>query len=246
MTRREIRDISRKRLGETTAAFWSDTELNTYINLGCKNIAWRSKCLRDVGYINIQSCEPNIVAEHSTEWTISTALDPLCFAINEVYFKREGTTYRRLEPTRRPELDAETEEWQSLVGYTYTDPGTGIITYNYNSQTSEPLKYYWDREEDIIGIYPPPNADHDGAPLKIYYSKDHTDLSGDTDTPTLPTDLHLAVVDYVVAAGLEDRGWAERANDFWNKYMKKLIDYEVEKGNEREDDEIIMKNYRNI
>jgi len=244
MTRGEIRDISRKRLGETTSAFWSDAELNNYINLGCKNIAWRTKCLRDTGYINIQSCEPNIVAEAKTEFTLST-LDHNIFAVNEVYFMREGKDYKRLEPTRRPDLDVESEEWQSLVGYTYVDGG-GTTHYNYESQTSEPLQYYWSREENVIGIYPPPSDQHDGAPLKIYYSKDHIDMSDDTVSPTLPINLHLAAVDFTVATGLEDRGWAERANDQWNKYMKKLVDYGVEKKNEREDDEIIMKSYRNI
>jgi len=140
MTRQEIRNVARKRLGETTAAFWTDSELNTYINLGCKNIAWRTKCLRGTGYINIQSCEPNTTAEAKTEWTMSTALDPLAFAINEVYFKREGTTYRRLEPTNRKDLDVQSEEWQSLVGYTYVDGG-GTTHYNYESETSEPLEY---------------------------------------------------------------------------------------------------------
>jgi hypothetical protein len=32
----------------------------------------------------------------------------------------------------------------------------------------------------------------------------------------------------------------------WGKYFQKLKDYGVEKKNEREDDELIMKNYRNI
>jgi len=249
MTRKEIRDVARKRLGETTSAFWSDSELNLYINLGCKNIAWRTKCLRDIGFINIQSCEPNITAEVKTEWVISVALDPLAFAINEVYFKRENKDYKRLEPSSREELDIESEEWMSLVGWTYTDGG-GTIHYNYESETSEPLQYYWSREEDNIGIYPPPNDEHDGAPLKIYYSKDHTDIAdgsgGDAQSPTLPTNLHLAAIDYTVASGLEDRGWGERSNDHWNKYMKKIQDYFVEKGTEREDEEIIMKNYRNV
>jgi len=334
MTRGEIRDIARKRLGETTSAFWTDTELNTYINLGCKNIAWRTKCLRDVGYINVASCDPNSTAAVTTEWVISSDLDTNAFAINEVYFKRENTTYRRILPAAREELDVETEEWQSLVGYTnildagtnlsftgsglddmtfggtysgdaaseilyrvvidatgtpdtfewfkggvsqasgvsitgsaqslsdgftvtflattghtvadYWEWGSPTITYNYNSQTSEPLQYYWVYEEDVFGIYPPPSDLHDGAPLKIYYSKDHIDMSADSAVPTLPINLHLAAIDYTVASGLEDRGWGERANDHWNKYIKKLQDYGIEKGKQREDEEIIMKNYRNV
>jgi len=335
MTRQEIRDIARKRLGETTSAFWTDTELNLYINLGCSNIAWRTKCLRGISEaINVQSCDPNSTAVAVTEWSISSLIDAQAFAINEVYFKREGTTWRRLLSASREELDVETEEWQSLVGYTkvldaganlaYTGTGlddmtfggtytgdasatitykvvidatgtpdtfewfkdnvsqaagvsivagaisldlgftitfgatTGhdvadtwtwgspVITYNFDSETSEPLQYYWVYEEDVIGIYPPPDDSHDAAPLKIYYSKDHIYMTSDSDEPTLPINLHLAAIDYTVASGLEDRGWGDRANDHWNKYIKKLQDYHIEKGVQREDEEIVMKNYRNI
>jgi len=245
MTRSEIRTVARKRLGETTSAFWTDAELNTYINLGCKDVAWRTKCLRSNDTIAVSSCVANTVAAASTEFTISDNLTN-CFAINEIYYEREGTEYVRLIPTTREELDVLNDAWQSLVGYTYSDTGSGVTTYNYESQPSEPQYYYWSREEDVLGIYPPPDDDNDGALLKVYFALDHTDLSSDSASPQLPSGLHLAVVDYTVASGLEDRGWGDRANDMWNKYTIKLKDYVTEKKNEREDDEIIMKNYRNI
>jgi len=246
VTRQEIRDISRKRLGETTSAFWTDTELNLYINLGCSDIAWRIKCLRaNSTAISVVSCDENIVAEASNEVAISTYL-PTFYAINEVYLKRESEDYRRLIPTTREELDILDSTWQSLVGYTYTDPGSGITTYNKDSATAEPTHYYWDREEDVFGVYPPANDVNDGANLKIYYSKKHADLSSDDAEPQLPSGIQIAVVDYVVATGLEDRGWGDRANDQWNKYMTKLKDYQTEKKREREDDFTQMKNYRNI
>ena len=71
-------------------------------------------------------------------------------------------------------------------------------------------------------------------------------MSSDTATPTIPSGVHLAVVDFVVATGLEDRGWGERANDQWNKYKTKLKEYQTERRVEREDDKTIMKSYRNI
>jgi len=245
MIRSAIRAMARKRLGETTSAFWTDTELDNYINLGCKDVSWRLKCLRSNGTINVSSCVANTVAEASTEVTISSSFSDF-YAVNEVYFKRENKDYVRLIPTSREELDVLNDSWRSMVGYTHTNTASGVITYNYGSETSEPTHYYWSREENILGIYPPPNDDHDGAPLKIYYSREHTDLSSDTASPQLPTGIHLAVVDFTVATGLEDRGWGDRANDMWNKYFTKLKDYTTEKKNEREDEEIIMKNYRNV
>jgi len=245
MTRLEIRNIARKRLGETTSAFWTDSELNTYINLGCSDVAWRLKCLRTNGTIAVSSCEANIIAEASAEFTISDAFSDY-YAINEVYFQRKGEDYCRMIPSSREELDVINETWQSLVGRTYTDTDSGVVTYNYESQPSEPTHYYWSREEDTLGIYPPPNDENDGAKLKIYFSKKHADLSSDSAEPTLPDGIHLAIVDYVVYSGLEDRGWGDRANDMKGKYMSKLKDYSIEKKNEREDDLITMKSYRNI
>ena len=246
MNRGEIRDISRKRLGETTSAFWTDAELNIYINLGCKDISWKTKCLRANGTMAVSSCVANTVAAASTEFVLSTSLSTAFYAVNEVYFQRESKDYIRIAPSSREALDVNNHSWQSLVGRTYTSTATGVTTYNYESEPSEPTCYYWDREEDNLGIYPPPNDTHDGALLKIYYSLTHTDLSVDADIPTIPTGLHLAIVDWVVATGLEDRGWGDRANDMWNKYTIKLQEYKVESRNEREDDDLIMKSYRNI
>ena len=245
MTRSEIRTIARKRLGETTSAFWTDAELNLYINLGCKDIAWRTKCLRSNGTIAVSSCTQNTAAAVSNEFTLTTSLSTAFFAVNEVYFKRENKDYIRLTPSSREELDVLNRSWMSLIGRNFSSTA-GVDYYNYEAQCSEPTHYYWNREEDVLGIYPPPNADNDTAPLKVYYSRTHTDLSADTASPTLPEGIQLAVVDFVVATGFADRGWGERANDMWNKYKLKIKEYAVEKRNEREDDEIISKPYRNI
>jgi hypothetical protein len=245
MTRLELRNASRKRLGETTSAFWTDTEINDYINQACKDLAWRSKCLRAVGYLPVSSCTSNTVAAASNEVTISTTLSTF-FAINEAYFLFEGDNWVRMDPTFREELDIRNPLWQNLVGVTTTSTA-GVTTYNSGAVCGVPTMYYWNREEDVFGVYPPANADNSGSNyVKVYYTKNHTDLSADTSSPTLPTPLHPAIVDYVAATGLEDRGWGERANDMWMKYYKKINDYKVESRVEREDDNIVSKNYRNI
>lgn len=246
MTRAEIRNMSRKTLGETTGAFWGDTELNGYINNGCRDLAFRTKCLRSNVTVGTVSCAENTVATGTNEYVLST-ITPTYFAVTEVYFKLDGKRYFRLDASSREELDAINKGWSSLLGYTQTDTATGVVTYNKESNPSTPIKYYWDREEDVLGLYPPPGDDEAGSDyLKIYFTHDHADLSSDASTPTIPSPLHLAIVDFVSARGFEDRGWGDRANDAWTKYFKKISDYTVEKGREREDEEIISKNYRNI
>lgn len=245
MTREEIRDLSRKRLGETTAAFWSDTEINSYIDLGCKDVAYRVKCLRSNTTISVSSCEATTAgsASDSNEVTISSSITGF-FSVIEAEFMQDGTDWVKLKPTSREELNELYPGWKTSVGYTYVTGGT--TTYNYDSNPGVPTDYYWDREEDILGLYPPPDDDNEGSYLRVYYTYDHTDLTVDTASPTLPDPLHLAVVDFVIGTAFETRGWGERANDAWQKYFSKINDYKVERRVEREDDEIIMKGYRNI
>lgn len=244
MTRQELRDRIRKRMGETTAAFWTDAELNSYINTGCKDLAWRTKCLRTTGLLSISSCEENTTATVSNEYALISNF-PTLYAVVEAYFRKDGEGFVRLDPTTREELDALNPSWQSMVGYQKEVDGTDY--YNYDSKCSIPQKYYWSREEDIIGLYPPPNDDNEGTEyLKIYYTYSHTDLASDASVPTIPEGLHPAIVDFSVAQGLEDRGWGDRANDAWNKYYTKIQEYFGERGREREDEEIIMKPIHNL
>lgn len=245
MTRQEIRDMARKTLGETTSAFWTDIELNSYINAGCRDLAFRTKSLRSNTTFGSVSCVQNTVASASNEYVLSTLI-PNYFAVTEVYFKNDGKQYLRLDPSSREELDYIHSGWQALIGYTLPNTATGITTYNKDSQCSIPFKYYWDREEDKLGLYPPPNAEQAGSDyVKVYFTHDHAPLSADSSTPTLPTPLHLAIVDFTVAKGFEDRGWGDRANDAWSKFFQKIKDYGTEKGKEREDEEIVMRSFYN-
>jgi hypothetical protein len=219
MLRSEIRDLIRKRLGETTASFWSNTELNSWINDACTDIAFRTKCIRSNVYFTP-------VAETS-EYVLSTVV-PYVLSINEVYHKSLGTTWIKLTSTSRTELDAIYPGWKSAT-------------------SGAPSQYYYNREEDVFGLYVKPDATNVGASYcQVYFTKQHIDLTLDTESPQLPENIQLAVCDYVTAYGYEQRGWGDKANDAWQKYYSRLKDYQVERNRETEDDELIMKNYRNI
>jgi len=246
----EIRALVRKKLGETTTAFWTDAEVNSYINLGCKDVAQRTKCLRSNTTISSVSCEATTAgsAANSNEYSISDNIDNF-YAITEAAFMQDGTDWVKLIPTTRDELDALNSGWRTLVGYTNINTtGTATVTtYNYASNSSTPTHYYWDREEDIFGLNPPPNDDNEGSGfIKLWYAYDHTEVSGDSNSPTIPTALHLAVVDFAASTGYDPRGWGDKANDSLTKYVAKVSDYMTERRREKEDEEIIMKNYRNI
>jgi hypothetical protein len=336
----QIRTQARKRLGDATSAFWTDDELNGYINDGLRDLSFRTKSIRNNGYITTESCATNTDSKKSNEYSLTENFPNIYSVLEAYYFENEE--WIRLDPTQREELDEETLAWRGNVGYTKVTTGTPVSTaiagmteaspavlttasapgyvvgdeiviteivgmgqpadpavgtingnsffiktvlttttfeleealggpdfdttgfgayvsggvsalqnitteYNFNSKTSTPRCYYWDREEDIIGLDPPPGDDEAGTDyLRVYYADKHTDLTGDSESPTIPEPLHLAAVNYAVAVGCEDRGWGERANDSWTKYFTKIREYKIERNREREDDEIVSMNYRGL
>jgi len=246
MTREEIRTLARKKLGETTAAFWTDDEINEYTNLGCKDVAYRTKCLRTNATFSSVSCVATTAGSNasSNEYTLSTSVSTGLLSIIRADFMQDGTDWVNLRSTTREELDDLHPGWRTLMGYTYVTGGT--TTYNYSSEPATPTDYYWNKEEDIFGLYPPPDDENEGTYIKVWYAQDHTNIAADASSPAIPKTLHLAIVEFVVATGFETRGWGDRSNDYWNKYFGRVNDYLTHRKSEREDDELIMKNYRNI
>ena len=250
MDRGTLRDRIRKKLGETTSAFWTDDEINDYINDGCRDIAFRTKCIRDNVYYSTTDCTQTsaVAPATGTSGTSEVSLISIAsdiYSILEVYFHEDGANWVKLDPTSRTELDIENPGWKDAVGYTYVDGTTTY--YNYGGEPGTPIKYYWDREEDLFGWWLPTDAEQTTTNnMRIYYCKQHANLSGDTDEPTIPEPLQLAIIDFGIAQGLEDRQWLDRGNDRWDKYFSRLNAYMTERNREVEDEDLIMKNYRNV
>lgn len=220
MNRGQIRNLARKNLGETTAAFWTDAELNLYIDNAGHDIAEKAKCIKANGYLT--------TVLDQAEYHLASNFTGI-LSIQEVYMKESGTTWMKLKETTRKELDVLHSGWLSAASGT-------------------PTEYYEDIEEDVLRLFVPPDSANAGTNyLRVYYSKDYTDMAGDTSEPTgIARDLQLGMVDFVTAYGYQQRGWGDKANDSWTKYFQRLKDYIIERDREKEDREIIMKNYRNV
>lgn len=219
MNRLEIRSLVRKNLGETTAAFWSDVELNSYINLAGHDVTYLTKCIRTNSYVT--------TVEDQMEYVPSVVLDR-CIAILEVYLKTTGTTWLRLNPMTRRELDERFQGWLSW------DSGT-------------PTKYQVDIEEDVLRLLNPPDALNAGTDyLRVFYAQDFVELTDDDEVPDFTQELQNAMVDYVVGYGYQQRGWNEKSTASFTIYASKLRQYIVERNRRKEDEEIVMKSYRNI
>jgi len=219
MTRLQLRNLIRKRLGETTAAFWTDVELNQWIDNAGHDTAYKLKYIKRNGLMDVTS---------ASEYALSGVF-PNWLAVLRVYHY-DGTNWNKLKQTNEDRLDVEQEGWKNAV-------------------PAIPQHYYADRERDVLGLYAPPNDVSQGiGRLQIQYANDFTDLTGDGELTGIPWGIQLAMAEFVVATGYETRGWGDKANDAWGKYTAKLQHYHVERDTEKQvDDEgLVMKNYRNI
>ena len=218
MTRQEIREMARKRLGETIGAFWSDTELNLWINKAGVDCAFKSKSLKGNTYFTTTTG----IAEYALSSILPTALSVL-----EVYHKIGGTTWRKMKYiANREDMDMKYPGWL-------------------NANSAAPYVYLYIKEEDLFYLFPGPDASNAGVNFtRVFHSVKFVDLANDNSTPNLAEPLHLAMVDWVAYMGFETRGYGDKANDALMKYTTRINDYLRETKREKEDDEIVMRSYR--
>jgi len=223
MTRKEIRTLIRTRIGEPIARYFQNLEIDTWINDAGNDIAFRTKCLRSTDLMTTTS---------AAEYTISTDIDDDILSIYDVYLYRDGSKWWKLDATTQDELDIIQNGWKSF-------------------DASTPTKYWYDVQLDALGLYPKPNSSNQGAGyVKVYVNQKFTHLTADSGTPVLPVPLHLAMVDYGTAIGLDARADKNaeivKSNNAWMQYYKKIQQYLSESRREKTDEQLIMKSYRNI
>jgi len=224
MTRKEIRTMVRSKIGEPIAKYFQNLELDAWINDSGRDIAFRTKCLKDTDLMT--------TVENQAEYTISTAIDDDILSIYDVYLYRDGSRWDKLESTTRDELDILQDGWQS-------------------QDASTPVKYWYDKQLDTLGLYPKPNSDNSGVGyVKVYVNQEFTALTVDTATPSLPVQLHLAIVDFVSGVALDSRSDKNadysKSSSVWQQYYARIQQYLSESRREKTDEEVIIKSYRNI
>jgi hypothetical protein len=217
MIRSAIRNKARMALGETTASFWTDVQLNTWIDDGIRDISWRTKCLKK------DSLGTSVTDQG--EYALLTMFPKLYEMLELYYYDVTTTSWLRLEQTNRKALDKDIPGWMS-------------------TDSSLPQKYIYNVEENYLYLWPAPSSDYDGTNyIKGFYCYEPTDLTTDDATPEIPATLHDAIVEYVKIVGFESRGMGDRANNSRQLYISMIKDYMIERSRE-DDEEIIMRNER--
>ena len=217
MTRTIIRDTVRKKLGETTAVFWTDSILNQWIEDATLDIVWRAKC-------NKQRSTATSTAS-TLRYTLSDLVTDILRIFKVRVYNSATEKWIRIPQRTQEWLDTNYPHWES-------------------SDAGVPLCYIYDTEIDEFIIYPQCNSDHVGTDyIEFYNSAKPTAISADGGSPDIPAVLHPAVIDYVVATGLDSRGYTDIANNTRQLYFSKVKSYMIERDWE-EDEEIIMHSER--
>lgn len=223
MTRKEIRDMVRKRLGETQGVFWSDTELNGWMQQAANEIAFKTKSIRASGVMTTTSGVMDYIA---------TDHFPGIIAALEVYYDIGASVqnFVKLEAFTdgRTQMDLEYPGWM-------------------NVQSGTPVKYGHDHEENNLWFFPKPSATFAGSGrAKVFYARDHVAMANDNASSTLPEPLHLAIADWTASLGYESRGYGDKANDAMAKANGRMREYLTERKRQKEDQELVMRPYKSF
>jgi len=121
--------------------------------------------------------------------------------------------------------NSSTAKWSRLPQRTYEWLDNNYPQWE-SADAGVPICYVYDVNLDEFILYPKADSDHVGTNyIEIYNSAKPTAISSDAASPDLPAVLHTAVIDYVVATGLESRGYQDIANVNWQMYHSKLKSY---------------------
>lgn len=217
MTRLQIKTVARKKLGEATAVFFTEADLDQWFTDACIDVVWKSRCKRTRTLCTTTA---------STLRYDLTSLISNCLRIISVRIYSNSTLqWRRLTEKTYDFLDQSYPQWES-----------------YSAAT--PLYYVYDRQINNVGefiLFPMCQSDYVGTDyLEVYNSQYPATLTDDNQTPTdIPTMLQQAIIEWIVATGLEARGYQDIADNHWSKYTEKIASY-LAQTNLEEDEEICM------
>jgi len=157
----------RKRLSETTAAYWSDLEIYAELNRGQQHIAKVSKCLtKTVTVTTVENTQEYDLVDEGFS-------DIIDISENGVWFYQNGTVYNSLTFKTIKDLNREFPGWKGVTA-------------------SVPQYYYYNKTSKTIGIYPKPNATNVGAYLFVDGSYKPKILNAGTASAGATTTLTLA------------------------------------------------------
>lgn len=172
MDREDLRNEVRARIGESGTGFYTDAQINQWLNDGVDYISMAVEPIVTTMTVDVTATTGSAPWTGQSEFLLPDAL----ISIKQVYFKDSGG------------------KWDTLTETTYQD----LFNFNVDWESQEadpPQQYYW--IQDTIGLFPKASTTRTGA-LKVLHTCRPSEMASDSATSGLPSWLDRAVVQYGV------------------------------------------------
>ena len=200
VTVQTVIDRARYDLNETTASFWSDTELQQWINEAIWEINSKTRCLE-------KAVSTQTLAEDDYDYAITGNWLSI-----ETIIHDSGTTTG----------DSDTDEASRRL---YTLKRIDIKDFGHTRETGRPKQYtVWN---DTLYIWPIPDSNVSGTTLILFAINLPTDITSSTSSIETPAYFDHSILNYVKAkAYFKDKREA-KGNYYMALFEKALREYVV-------------------
>lgn len=172
MDREDLRNEVRARLGETGTGFYSDANINQWLNDGVDYISMAVEPIITTMTVDVTATTGSAPWTGQSEFLLPDSL----ISIKQVYFKNSNGKWAPLQETTLQDLFDFNIDWES-------------------SEADPPRQYYW--IQDTIGLYPKASTTRSAA-LKVLHTCRPSEMASDSATTGLPSWLDRAVAQYAV------------------------------------------------
>ena len=185
----EVRSL----INETTASFWTDAQLQSWMDNGISDIAARTGCIEDSDtfllvtsqyeYVNLVTDGAAAVSNITQVWG--------CIYLNP----DDGYIgLKRILPRQVADLP-------------HMKPGPPVYYYHFDNK---------------IGIFPLPTSGQNGDSVKIYFSKNPSAATLELRIAELPSEYHNAMLWYCAAMAYKKEHRFTESDKFFQMYLEEL------------------------
>lgn len=179
-TRAQMLAEVRARLGESGTGFYTDAQINQWLNDGVDYIALAVEPIVTTMLEDATAVTGSAPYKDQSELTLPDSL----ISIKQVFFKDSAGKWSTLKETTYEDLFEQEPDWESDTA----DP---------------PSRWYW--RTDILGLYPKVKTTRTNA-IRVLHSCRPEEMSADSSTTGLPSWLDRATILYAIyRCRLKDR-----------------------------------------
>lgn len=204
VTLAEARGFVRDRLNEPTAVFWTDAQLNTWINAGCLRIRRAVEDARSIDTYTVSAGQQDIVLNAWTGRMNLVEFDPSDDNINKYTLEFKGPN-----------------EMTDIWGTYKTQPGSWPTWFTTWGNPGGTVSSSSNGKELTISLFPVPTQ---SGTLNVWYYRQAVTATSDSDNIDMNDSWEDVVYDYAVYQAFKADGQMDRAQEAKQEFTTGMAD----------------------